>query len=1609
MQASHAAAELVAQLAAMTGAGAEPSAGPAAPRHFTPAVAAGDVAMLAAACAELGEPLLAVGSVLERERKTGRPAPRVIGIGGQRLLVLKPRKGLDALREAASKATRAKPGGSKWGPPVAPRLKAAYWHDLIDATAASANADHPDTAQPSPRSAFVPGGNSDAATAEIEVEMLPEAPRTSMAGTFFGLGGARGRGETPEAETELSSLVLRFALPAHHAGAPPSRATALPPLFNERLEATVAAGSGGASIQSRMSTAERASVARASVADGGEQRRRPGLAKAGTWKDFAPALPSEPHVLELLLPSDADFDALLFSARRASASVWRALPLAGGGTTAGGAGAGAGFGGTGVDAAFGIRTRGDRWSAPASSALRSLLRAAEEPPPVGTSAASGSGSTGSSDGAPPALPAAPSSGVSLAAPGTSLGGDGGGAASRTALDAFSEALGCLYAYHGHRVPRGLRRVLVAQLQATPPVLSITMAHAAVAASLGSDWRAYQSPAAEGDAAVADGGEAELEAPGRAEEGSTKAEARALLVLTRAVLGAAACSAVTAEIRLGPCAGERSLATKLLDDMMRDKPDGGGRSESALDGGIPAVVVPLEAIEACATALRFSPRVLSLSVDAAVAERHASRATLTLADVLPSARARLKHLGLARTGAVDDAAANRLLDAMAAAPLPLASIELSGGSLPSGAVGELTALLGTEASREGLRSLSLAGNKASGLSRELPAQLTTLRALEHLDLAHCGLDCSRVLGALAASPRLIDRLVTLILTGNKLDALSADLLAQIGSKAPHLRALGLASTGMNSAMVGTLLAAVLGGPARAGSAIGLDLSGNHIAEGVSPALAQGLPLSNGAQDSRLTALLLRDSALGEAGVAAVASLCASHGALQHVDVSLNRRSDGVAGKVFGWGKAASADTGAPLAQLLRGCPDLRSLSVGGKGERGKGLTCGRVSLRRLAEAAAEHTALTSLDLSGLKIDEPALAELAAMLPASSSLLNIVLPPPPEAEKAALAARAAIAATAQRNSTAAASLLAKGGGGVGGGGGGGGGGDGLAFGLSTDRCRDPLVGSVERAASFTALAALARAAARVPLPAQPRDGGGAHFSPPSAVPTASGVAPLRSAPKTKPACAAAPDDPSSGAATGSGAGGGSLDAARAALQEEHCSALRDLGVATEAIDEMRREPPPPPCVGGGEGRVRLMSWSILATANAGSGFVVRDVLDAEADAIGPAVDATALAVELLKAGAKSPRGENPRCELNLSVVCDWPRRWARIRETVAAYAPDVLCLQQLDRMEDALTDLRALGYECSLPGAEGYCALAASEMADALHAEDGSPDPDAYVAALTATGLAYAPALSARSSSSGEEDRPGAAVFWRADRWEALTVEFLATARGAGSVTAVVRVLLARASDGAPLAVLSAALPGGATTAAEAARLAELTEPAASGNFDGCFGDTGTPSVRQWFASSAEAAPTALCLDAASAPSRPDKATVWRTLRSARVGSVWDSWYTPEGKLRKPSAPVTTNAILGNPANASSASLRPSHSYGCEDQLFFAGGLKAPKHAYGPVEYKSSSEAVPALLPSLSVPSDHYPLIADLDFTPVDTGAEELIKQVSFRAGPRDFVVCSGCSK
>jgi len=101
-----------------------------------------------------------------------------------------------------------------------------------------------------------------------------------------------------------------------------------------------------------------------------------------------------------------------------------------------------------------------------------------------------------------------------------------------------------------------------------------------------------------------------------------------------------------------------------------------------------------------------------------------------------------------------------------------------------------------------------------------------------------------------------------------------------------------------------------------------------------------------------------------------------------------------------------------------------------------------------------------------------------------------------------------------------------------------------------------------------------------------------------------------------------------------------------------------------------PPPPP-------RVRVMQWNLLARGMASDGFEVEDVL-----AEPPADDESA-------AVARAAR--------NLSAVVDPLARWARVREAVAAYSPDLIAVQELDWLPEAIGGLAALGYECGGSGA------------------------------------------------------------------------------------------------------------------------------------------------------------------------------------------------------------------------------------------------------------------------------------------------------------------------
>jgi len=992
-------------------------------------------------------------------------------------------------------------------------------------------------------------------------------------------------------------------------------------------------------------------------------------------------------------------------------------------------------------------------------------------------------------------------------------------------------------------------------------------------------------------------------------------------------------------------------------------------------------------------------------------------------------------------------------------------------------------------------------KPAALSSSMPAALSALEALSHLDLSHGGIDACNMLKELATSFLLHSRMCSLKLSGVQLNQVAVDQLALLIARAPQLSLLDVAKTGISSSMVDRILAAAFSSPTRHASSIGLDLSYNLLGEGAMQALSRHLPLGNSSPRGggvsaalpRLTILLLRRCALGDAGIANISSLCAAHGALEHVDFSLNQVQ-----RRFAWSRHSSVDLSAPLASLLHGCAGLRSLTIANdtSSRPSKGFRCDRKPFRSLAAAISEHASLTSLDLTGLRLDEASVADFAQMLPSNTSILTLNIPAPTETDsqhntavrQTTGHARDVLTSIIRRNCMAAACRLASG--------------DSTTAqesksghssshdtrsnsGFSTDKSTDPLVGHIERAAAFAVLSSLGHAA-ETTLPSMPGSATGSAGSP------GSNESEKTSGSKTSTSggsndCASQDKrhhtvsdrlSRRSSLVDGSPQPAPDYALARVALAGRHEACMKALGVAlTEAVPlGLHQRPPIDP--GASNPVVRILSWDLLASAGADAqGFIVRDVLDSEADSIGTSLDAATTAARLVAAcnteglaaavKFRERMGSNPRVELNHSVLVDWTSRWLRVREIIATYAPDVVCFQQLDRMVDALPAMRELGYECSLPGAEGYVPLAHSEMASALHdSSDGSPSAEGYIAALTASGLAYAPSLSAASSaaaaaaamaihtddcygsSSGSQnssedskrsvkvtDEPGVAIFWRVDIWEPATVEFLAMQREprqAASVNmrfpermgdvdlaeiantswlaAAARVLLTRVSDGAPLAVMTARLPSGHDASAEASRVRELTTRAVSGNFDGCFNDNGPPSLAEWIKLSADEAPTAICIGASSAPQRGEKATVWRTLRTPKgtvVRSVWDNWFSPEGKPRRAAGPhpITTNALRAdvNAIRFDDGAEVGYHACACTDHIFFTDGLEMMSHAYRPVICKSPGDLLHSLLPSVDVPSDHYPVVVDFDFRPTVAPASSILAAAARRPSSRRSIM------
>ena len=142
--------------------------------------------------------------------------------------------------------------------------------------------------------------------------------------------------------------------------------------------------------------------------------------------------------------------------------------------------------------------------------------------------------------------------------------------------------------------------------------------------------------------------------------------------------------------------------------------------------------------------------------------------------------------------------------------------------------------------------------------------------------------------------------------------------------------------------------------------------------------------------------------------------------------------------------------------------------------------------------------------------------------------------------------------------------------------------------------------------------------------------------------------------------------------------------------------------------------------GEGEIRVMQWNILADGLSDDGFLVRDILQEgdpkaqeaaflsmaqevqqtveEAKPLGK--EAKEKALNDLKTSFSPKEGEGTpearekadAMQANHSAIIDWTRRWLKMRELIARFDPDVITMQEVDRMAEVQRDLHELGCAC-----------------------------------------------------------------------------------------------------------------------------------------------------------------------------------------------------------------------------------------------------------------------------------------------------------------------------
>lgn len=481
---------------------------------------------------------------------------------------------------------------------------------------------------------------------------------------------------------------------------------------------------------------------------------------------------------------------------------------------------------------------------------------------------------------------------------------------------------------------------------------------------------------------------------------------------------------------------------------------------------------------------------------------------------------------------------------------------------------------------------------------------------------------------------------------------------------------------------------------------------------------------------------------------------------------------------------------------------------------------------------------------------------------------------------------------------------------------------------------------------------------------------------------------------------------------------LAAQRQCLERERRARLRDIGVSDEAVIASELCPigeKPSDCV-------RVMTWNLLADGMSDDGFLVNDVLKDWPAGRGnvPTADGEVVKFETLLEEMIAARGhcdaleklksryDVPLAEKNAEVIVDWPARELQIQlQVMAAGRPDLLVFQECDHFSTLRQGLAKLGYRSCLPSTNevyepahlfGYndCTPeGALEFQQAMEKKGYAFLPNLYstsmyiqlnskenkekvIAAARSLGIqneviegdhisrrAFCGHSSRRllgeaQIDSASIDDDGVAIFWRADRFDATSLRVRLFPGGHGGALQIR--LRERSFPSRDILVMGAHLGSGDDLKDEEKRLTKQVDVIG-----------GLREMAQEAHDSCNA--TVLCLDANSHPQIRPGNSCWCSLHRAMGASVWDAHFDAAGNPLLNSPPVTSNKLRG-PLSGQAKKIG-LHSFYCIDHIFFnPAEMSLQGHPLPPRQFPSDVAAREVLNPSLSNPSDHYPIIADL---------------------------------